>query len=195
MARPKVSVTREEEVVLRCRGLTGARWPETPTKIVTRKEKEKENEDVNGKAKVDGHRGRLHLHDEGSNIDVGRHEDLVVARGGEEGHALESSSSDSSEAGNTIETDRNVGGSSSGGAGHDEGEPEGPVEARAPFPGGPIDGALLKSFKDHVALSISSDESGPFLVYQSRSSNTGMGFTVRATRTRRDFRGLFSVPG
>ncbi|KAK9148272.1 hypothetical protein Scep_007029 [Stephania cephalantha] len=152
MARPKVPVTREEagiEVPRPNRGRGGRR----PPTASYRKEKEKENEDVKGKAKVDGHRGRLHLHDEGSNIDAGRHEDLVVARG-EMRACIESSSGDSSEAGNTIETDGNVGGSSSGGAGHDEGEPEVPVEARAPFPGGPIDGALLKSFKDHVALSI-----------------------------------------
>ncbi|KAK9157305.1 hypothetical protein Scep_003879 [Stephania cephalantha] len=85
MARPKVPVTREEagiEVPRPNRGRGGG----DPDKIV-RKEKEKENEDVKGKAKVNGHRGRLHLHDEGSNIDAGRHEDLVVARGGEEGNA------------------------------------------------------------------------------------------------------------
>ncbi|KAK9158062.1 hypothetical protein Scep_004636 [Stephania cephalantha] len=83
--------------------------------------------------------------------------------GEEEGRASESDSGDSSEAGNMIETDRNVGGSSRGGAGHDEGEPKVGVEARAPFPGGPIDGALLKSFKDHVALSIWRNEERPFL--------------------------------
>ncbi|KAK9112476.1 hypothetical protein Scep_019995 [Stephania cephalantha] len=121
MARPKVPVTREEagvEVSRPNRGRGGRR----PPTASYRKEKEKENEDVKGKAKVDGNRGRLQLHDEGSNIDAGRPEDLVVARGEEEGHASESSSSDSSAAGNTIETDRNVGGSSSGGAGHNEGE-------------------------------------------------------------------------
>ncbi|KAK9088828.1 hypothetical protein Scep_027910 [Stephania cephalantha] len=155
MARPKLPVTREEvgaEVPRPNRG-RGGRRPQTAS-YRKEKEKGKENEDVKGKAKVDDTRGRLHLHDEGSTLDAGRPEDLVVAGGEEEGHASESSSSDSSEAGNTIETDRNVGGSSSGGAGHDEGEPEVPVEARAPFPGGPIDGALLKSFKDHVALKI-----------------------------------------
>ncbi|KAK9121405.1 hypothetical protein Syun_019022 [Stephania yunnanensis] len=162
MARPKLPVTREEvgaEVPRPNRG-RGGRRPQTASFW---KEKQKGNEDVKGKAKVDGTRGRLHLHDGGSTLDVGRPEDLVVAGGEEEGHASESSSSDSSEAGNTIETDRNVGGSSSGGAGHDEGEPKVPVEARPPFLGGPIDGALLKSFKDHVALSIWRNESGPFL--------------------------------
>ncbi|KAK9111721.1 hypothetical protein Scep_019240 [Stephania cephalantha] len=162
MARPKLPVTREEvgaEVPRPNRG-RGGRRPQTAS---YRKEKEKENEDVKGKVKVDGTRGRIHLHDEGSTLDAGRPEDLVVAVGEEEGHASECSSSDSSEAGNTIETDRNVGGSSSGGAGHDEGEPEVPVEARAPFPGGPIDGALLKSFKDHVALKIWSNEERPVL--------------------------------
>ncbi|KAK9158588.1 hypothetical protein Scep_005162 [Stephania cephalantha] len=34
---------------------------------------------------------------------------------------------------------------------------------RAPFPGGPLDGALLKSFKDHVALTIWSNEERPVL--------------------------------
>ncbi|KAK9169114.1 hypothetical protein Syun_001254 [Stephania yunnanensis] len=53
-----------------------------------------------------------------------------------------------------METDRNLGGSTSGGGGHNEGESQGPVEMRAPFLGGPLDGALLKSFKDHVALAI-----------------------------------------
>ncbi|KAK9118486.1 hypothetical protein Scep_016579 [Stephania cephalantha] len=89
-------------------------------------------------------------------------ENLVVARGEEEGHASESSSSDSSAAANTTETDRNVGGSTSGG-GHNEGESQGPVEMRVPFPGGPLDGALLKSFKDHVALAIWSNEERPVL--------------------------------
>ncbi|KAK9093399.1 hypothetical protein Syun_028310 [Stephania yunnanensis] len=154
MARPKQPVTREEagaEVPRPNRG-RGGRRPQTAS---YRKEKEKENEDGKGKAKVDGNRGRLHLHDEGSTLNAGRPEDLVVAGGEEEGHASESSSSDSSDAVATmIETDRNVGGSGRGGAGHDEGEPEVAFEARAPFPGGPIDGRSLKSFKDHVALSI-----------------------------------------
>ncbi|KAK9158059.1 hypothetical protein Scep_004633 [Stephania cephalantha] len=39
-------------------------------------------------------------------------------------------------------------------SGHDEGEPEVGVEARAPFPRWSYRRALLKSFKDHVALSI-----------------------------------------
>ncbi|KAK9098807.1 hypothetical protein Syun_025852 [Stephania yunnanensis] len=162
MARPKVPVTREEagiEVPRPNRGRGGRR----PPTALYGKEKEKENEDVKGKAKVDGNRGRLQLHDEGSNIDDGRPKDLVVARGEREGHASESSSSDSSAAGNTIETDCNVGGSSSGGAGHNEGEPEVSFEVRVPFPGGPIDGALLKSFKDHVAFSIWSNEERPVL--------------------------------
>ncbi|KAK9128393.1 hypothetical protein Syun_017190 [Stephania yunnanensis] len=163
MARPKLPVTREEvgaEVPRPNRG-RGGRRPQTAS---YRKEKEKENEDVKGKAKVDGTRGSLHLHDEGSTLNAGRPEDLVVAGGEEEGHASESSSSDSSDAGNMIETYRNVGGGSSrGGAGHDEGEPEVAVEVRAPFPGGPIDGALLKSFKDHVALSIWRNEERPVL--------------------------------
>ncbi|KAK9168932.1 hypothetical protein Syun_001072 [Stephania yunnanensis] len=153
MARSKAPVTREEvgvEVSRANRGRGGRRPPTTSY----RKEKEKENVDVKGKAKIDGNRARLELHDEGSNIDTRRPKDLVVARGEEEGHALESSSSDSSAAGNTTKPDRNVCGSSSGGAGHNEGEPEVPIEMRAPFSGGPIDGALLKSFKDHVALAI-----------------------------------------
>ncbi|KAK9104836.1 hypothetical protein Scep_021680 [Stephania cephalantha] len=162
MAHSKAPVTREEagvEVSRPNRGRGGRR----PPTASYRKEKEKENEDVKGMAKVDGNRARLQLHDEGSNIVDGRPKDLVVARGEEEGHASESSSSDSSAAGNTTETDRNVHGSSSGGAAHNEGEAEVPVEVRAPFPGGPIDGALLKSFKDHVALVIWSNEERPVL--------------------------------
>ncbi|KAK9139592.1 hypothetical protein Scep_009273 [Stephania cephalantha] len=65
MARPKVPVTREEagvEVSRPNRGRGGRR----PPTASYRKEKEKENEDVKGKANVDGTRGRLHLHDEGS---------------------------------------------------------------------------------------------------------------------------------
>ncbi|KAK9092688.1 hypothetical protein Syun_027599 [Stephania yunnanensis] len=192
MARPKVPVTREEagvEVSRPNRGRGGRR----PLTTSYWKEKEKENEDVKGKAKVDGTRERLHLHDEGSTLDAGRPEDLVVARGEEEGHASKSSSSDSSEAGNTIETDRNVGESSSGGAGHDEGELEVPGESRAPFPAGPIDRALLKSFKDHMALSIC--RSDPFLSVSITELEYRNGIYSRATRTRRDFRGLFSVPG
>ncbi|KAK9081231.1 hypothetical protein Syun_030594 [Stephania yunnanensis] len=109
MARPKLPMTREEvgaEVSRPNRG-RGGRRPQTAS---YRKEKEKENEDVKGKAKVDGTRGRLHLHDEGSTLNAGRPEDLAFAGGEEEGHASESTSSDSSDAGNMIETDRNVGG-------------------------------------------------------------------------------------
>ncbi|KAK9134696.1 hypothetical protein Syun_014026 [Stephania yunnanensis] len=162
MARSKAPVIREEagvEVSRPNRGRGGRR----PSTASYRKENEKENEDVKGKAKVDRNRARLELHDEGSKIDARRPKDLVVARGEEEGHASESSSSDSSAAGNTTETYRNVHGSSSGGAGHNEGEPEVPVEVRVPFPGGPIDGALLKSFKDHVVLAIWSNEERPVL--------------------------------
>ncbi|KAK9148646.1 hypothetical protein Scep_007403 [Stephania cephalantha] len=154
MARSKTPVTREEVGVEVSRGNRGRSGRRPPTASY-RKEKEKENVDVKGKAKIDGNRARnLQLHDEGSNIDTRRRKDLVVARGEEEAHASESSSSDSSAAANTTETDHNVGGSTSGGGGHNEGESQGRVEMRDPFPGGPLDGALLKSFKDHVALTV-----------------------------------------
>ncbi|KAK9163060.1 hypothetical protein Syun_003962 [Stephania yunnanensis] len=162
MARSKAPVTREEvgvEVSRANRG-RGSRRPLTASYL---KEKEKENVDVKGNAKIDGNRARLELHDEGSDIDTWRPKDLVVARGEDEGHESESSSSDSSAAGNTTKTDRNVGGSSSGGAGHNEGEPEVSVEMRVPFPGGHTDGALLKSFKDYVALAIWSNKERPVL--------------------------------
>ncbi|KAK9140508.1 hypothetical protein Scep_010189 [Stephania cephalantha] len=101
MARTKAPVTREEvgvEVPRANRGRGGRRPPTTSY----RKEKEKENVDVKGKAKIDENRAReLELYDEGSNIDTRRPKDLVVGRGEEEGHASESSSSDSSAAGNT----------------------------------------------------------------------------------------------
>ncbi|KAK9160331.1 hypothetical protein Syun_006672 [Stephania yunnanensis] len=156
IARSKTTVTREEVGVEVSRGNRGRGGRRPPTSSYR---KEKENVDVKGNAKVDGNRARnLQLHDEGSNIDTRRRKDLVVARGKEEGHASESSSSDSSAAANTTETDRNVGGSSSGGGDHNEGEPQEPVNMRAPFPGGPLDDALLKSFKDHVALAIWSNE-------------------------------------
>ncbi|KAK9132505.1 hypothetical protein Scep_012033 [Stephania cephalantha] len=140
MARPKVPVTREEAGVEVSRPNLGGEVVGDPRQTSSRKEKEKENEDVKGKAKVDGTRGRLHLHDEGSTLDAGRPEDLVVARGEEEEHASESSSIDSSEAGNTIETNCNVGGSISGGAGHDEGEPEVLLKRVLHSPVVPIDG-------------------------------------------------------
>ncbi|KAK9148474.1 hypothetical protein Scep_007231 [Stephania cephalantha] len=101
MARPKQPVTREEAGGEVPRPNERARW-RRPQTASYRKEKEKENQDGKGKAKVDGNRGRLHLHDEGSTLNAGRPEDLVVAGGEEEGHASESSSSDSSDAMTTM---------------------------------------------------------------------------------------------
>ncbi|KAK9128260.1 hypothetical protein Syun_017057 [Stephania yunnanensis] len=120
MGRSKTPVTREEIGVEVSRGNRGRGGRRPPTASY-RKEKEKENVDVKGKVKIDENRVRnLQLHDEGSNIYTRRGKDLVVAQGEEEAHASESSSSDSSAAANTTETDRNVGGSTSGGGDHNE---------------------------------------------------------------------------
>ncbi|KAK9112271.1 hypothetical protein Scep_019790 [Stephania cephalantha] len=122
MARSKTSVTREEVGVEVLRGNRGRGGRRPPTASY-RKEKEKENVDVKGKSKIAGNRANnLKLHDEGSNIDTRRRKDLVVFRGEDGTHASESSSSDSSAPANTTKTDLNVGGSTSGGGGHNEGE-------------------------------------------------------------------------
>ncbi|KAK9099104.1 hypothetical protein Syun_026149 [Stephania yunnanensis] len=127
MACSKAPVTREEVGVEVSRGNRG-RGGRRPLTASYRKEKENENVNVNGKAMIDENRARkLELHDEGSNIDTRRQNDNVVARGEEEGHASESSSSDSLATGNTTKTYRNVGGSSSGEGGHNEGELLSPV--------------------------------------------------------------------
>ncbi|KAK9132799.1 hypothetical protein Scep_012327 [Stephania cephalantha] len=49
----------------------------------------------------------------------------------------------------------------SGGGGRNAVEPE--HNLCAPFPGGPIDGSLLKSYKDHVAASIWDGDCRPLL--------------------------------
>ncbi|KAK9157467.1 hypothetical protein Scep_004041 [Stephania cephalantha] len=161
MARSKTPVTREEVGVEVSRGNRGRGGRRPPTASYR---KEKEKVDVKGKGKTDGnHAKNVQLHDEGSNIDTRRQKDLLVARGEDEAHASESSSSNSSAPADTTSTDRNVGGSTSGGGGHNEGESQEQLEMCAPFPGGPSDGSLLKSFKDHVTLAIWSNEDRPIL--------------------------------
>ncbi|KAK9142778.1 hypothetical protein Syun_012178 [Stephania yunnanensis] len=51
-----------------------------------------------------------------------------------------------------------MGGSTSGGGSHNERESQEQSEMYAPFLSGPLDGSLLKSFKDHVVLAIWSNE-------------------------------------
>ncbi|KAK9158329.1 hypothetical protein Scep_004903 [Stephania cephalantha] len=206
MARSKAPVTRDEVGIEVSRGNRGRGGRRPPTTSY-RKEKEQDKVDLKGKGKIGGRRAKkLELHDEGSNIDAQRHSDLVVARGEDEAHASESSSSDSSAPADTKSSDRHVGGSTSGGGAHNEGESHGQREMCAPFPGGPEDGSLLKSFKDHVTLAIWSNEVHTFLlvwsslkfwvfnkltecffvvagsfdtqVYQSRCSYPRMGLTV-----------------
>ncbi|KAK9094433.1 hypothetical protein Scep_025902 [Stephania cephalantha] len=161
MARSKTSVTREEvgvEVSRANRG-RGSRRPPTASY-----RKEKEKVDVKGKGKIAGNRAKnLQLHDEGSNIDTRRQKDLVVARGEDEAHASESSSSDSSAQVDTISTIVMWVGVLVFAGGHNEGESQWHLEMCAPFLGGPLDGSLLKSFKDHVALAIWSNEDRPIL--------------------------------
>ncbi|KAK9088474.1 hypothetical protein Scep_027556 [Stephania cephalantha] len=163
MARSKAPVSREEVGIELSRGNRGRGGRRPPTASY-RKEKEKEMVDVKGNGKIGGGRAKkLELHDEASKIDMQRHSDLVVARGEDEARASESSSSDSSGPEDTTSSDRNVGGSTSGGCAHNEGESQGHMEMCAPFPGGPEDGSLLKSFKDYVALAIWSNEDRPTL--------------------------------
>ncbi|KAK9125937.1 hypothetical protein Scep_014783 [Stephania cephalantha] len=162
MARSKAPVSREEVGIEVSRVIVGEADGD-PTSSY-RKEKEQEKVDLKGKGEIGGGRAKkIELHDEGSNIDAQRHSDLVVARGEDEAHASESSSSDSSAPADTISSDRNVGGSTSGGGAHDEGESHGQGEMCALFPGGPEDGSMLKSFKHHVALAIWSNEDRPTL--------------------------------
>ncbi|KAK9121900.1 hypothetical protein Syun_019517 [Stephania yunnanensis] len=79
MACSKTPVTREEVGVEVLRGNRGRGGRRPPTASYW-KEKEKENVDGKGKAKIDGNRARnLQLHDEGSNIDTQRRKDLVVS--------------------------------------------------------------------------------------------------------------------
>ncbi|KAK9169608.1 hypothetical protein Syun_001748 [Stephania yunnanensis] len=166
MARSKAPVTRAEVGVEVSRGNRG-RGGWRPPMTSYRKEKEQEKVDLKGNGKIGGRRAKkLELHDEGSNIDAQRHSYLVVARGEDEAHAsesYESSSSDSSASVDTHISDRNVGVSTSGGGAHNKGESYGQGEMWAPFPGGPKDGSLLKSFKDNVALAIWSNEDRPTL--------------------------------
>ncbi|KAK9160846.1 hypothetical protein Syun_007187 [Stephania yunnanensis] len=158
MARSKTRVTREEDGVEVSMGNRG-RGSRRPLTASYRKEQEKEKVDVKEKGKIAGNRAKnLQLHDEGSNIDTRRQRDLVIARGEDEAHTSESSTSDSSALADTTSTNRNMGRSTNGGGGHNEGESQGHLEMCAPFPGGPIDESLLKSFKDHVALAIWSNE-------------------------------------
>ncbi|KAK9100505.1 hypothetical protein Scep_023935 [Stephania cephalantha] len=164
MARLKAPMTRKEVGIEVSRGNRGRGGRRPPTASY-RKEKEQDKVDLKGKGKIGGRRAKkLELHDEGSNIDAQRHSDLVVAQGEDEAHASESSSSDSSAPANTTSSDRHVGGSTSGGGAHNEGDSRGQREMCAPFPGGPEDGSLLKSFKDHVALVIWSNEVHTFLL-------------------------------
>ncbi|KAK9158074.1 hypothetical protein Scep_004648 [Stephania cephalantha] len=168
MARSKAPVTREEVGIEVSRGNRGRGGRRPPTTSY-RKEKVQEKVDLKGKGKIGGGRAKkLAIHDEGSNIEAQRHSDLVVARGEDEAHASESSessSSDSSASADTHSSDCNVGGSTSGGGAHNEGESHGQGEMCAPFPSGPEDGSLLKSFKDHVALAIWRNEDRPTLKY------------------------------
>ncbi|KAK9132672.1 hypothetical protein Scep_012200 [Stephania cephalantha] len=166
MARSKAPVTREEVGIEVSRGNRG-RGERRPPTASYRKEKEQDKVDLKGKGKIGGGCAKkLELHDEGSNIEAQRHSDLVVARGEDEAHASESSessSSDSSASSDTHSSDRNVGGSTSGRGAHNEGESHGQGEMCAPFPGGPEDGSLLKSFKDHVTLAIWRNKDRPTL--------------------------------
>ncbi|KAK9158089.1 hypothetical protein Scep_004663 [Stephania cephalantha] len=121
MAHSKASVTREEVGIEVSRGNRGRGGRRPPTASYW-KEKKQDKVDLKGKGKIGGRRAKkLELHDEGSNIDAQRHSDLVVARGEDEMHASESSSSDSSAPADTTSSDRHVGGSTSGGGAHNEG--------------------------------------------------------------------------
>ncbi|KAK9158216.1 hypothetical protein Scep_004790 [Stephania cephalantha] len=161
MARSKTPVTREKVGVEVSRGNRGRGGRRPPTASY---QKEKEKVDVKGNEKTVGNRAKnVQLHDEGSNIDTRRQKDLLVARGEDEAHTSESSRSDSSAPADTTSTDRNVGESTSGGGGNNEGESQEQLEMCDPFPGDPSDGSLLKSFKDHVALTIWSNEDRPIL--------------------------------
>ncbi|KAK9087004.1 hypothetical protein Syun_029398 [Stephania yunnanensis] len=118
MARSKTPVTREEVGVEVSRGNRGRGYRRSP---IASYQKEKKKVNVKGKGKIVGNRAKnVQLHDEGSIIDARRHKDLVVARGKDEAHISESSSSNLSAPADTTSTDSNVGGSASAGGGHNE---------------------------------------------------------------------------